>query len=215
MHDPAIQDAQIDRGAYRTRPSNRVDCPQVVLVTVAEWGPMLQPDAQARAKQLGLDVMGRERVARMETVHPAIVNQPLQKWARARVHDGGPADEEDVAPRVARRPHAFRHASDECALRPLGGDAARHETEALVRLLRFPAGGAEPVMADDEHVPSAHIREAHTLRHESRFALTYTDGTVHLDALHLQPLPAHTHMGGQIGRGVEAFGIHTVHVDGR
>jgi hypothetical protein len=76
VHDAAGQHPGADGLADRSRGADRVDRADVVLVAVRHTGALGEVDAEGRAEQRGLDVVGGQCVAGEQDVDVAGPHQP-------------------------------------------------------------------------------------------------------------------------------------------
>jgi len=74
----------------------------VVLVAVLDTAPLREVDAQRRAEERGLDVVGGQCVAREEDVDPAGVHEGDHRRRGARVHHARSAHPEHLLARGLR-----------------------------------------------------------------------------------------------------------------
>ena len=166
--------------------------------------------AERRAQHVRLHVVGGEAVAGEQHVDPAVAHQPSDVGRSAGVHDRRAADRQQLAAVVLRGTDALHDLLDEQRLRLLRRHVGVHELE--VAHVARPRRRVHPdaVEADDDLVAGLH--SVH--RHRAHRGVGHDDAAVHLRVLDGAPVAVDAHVGGEVGRRVEACGQHAVAVAG-
>ena len=102
---PEVSDTALDRPGDPARSPDGVDRSQMVLMTMLDRLAERQRNAQARAEQRLLDVVGGQRIAREEHLHPALPDQPGDLRRRPGVHDRRATHQQHLLPFGTSRPH--------------------------------------------------------------------------------------------------------------
>ena len=184
-HDPAPHNTLLDRGRDRAGPEDLRDRVEVVPVTVPDGGARREVHSERGPVEAALDVVGCERIACEEDVDVALSDEPGQGRARARMDDGGAADECDATALPLQYGHLTGDPADQSLARPLGRDRAVHELEG--RGLARPFGRVDPdaLLADHDEGSACQLREREALRRP--VIGVDRDQAVHLDPIDGEP----------------------------
>ncbi len=214
VHDPVGDRAILDGGADRAGLTDAVDGADVVLVAVFGGHPVGQRDAQRRAVEVALDVVGRQRVAGEQHVHVARPYQGAGGLDAAGVHQRRPGDPQHLLAGGLGLAHPLRHLVDEKRLGLLRRHRRRHEPEAHVGgvhagLLRRRHADAP----DAQHHLHARAGVVHGQGPGPSGVRVIDDPAVHLRGVDVDPAAVHPDAGGQVRRRVEALRQDTVPLD--
>ena len=205
--DVSIPDLTAD--SMPSRPADRVDGPQMVLVAGLHGTAVIEVDSQAGSVQRSFDIVRGQRVSGEQKVDVPVVDQPTHMAHAARVYDRWSADDRNplaMATTIVKLPGNL---ADGHALRFLRGHAARHELESL--LFRF-ALVREYANAG---VSAHHLHAAPHLGHGNapgRLALFDNDPAVHLLFQHVVPSALNADLRALVGRAVKPIRQGTVYV---
>ena len=192
--------------------ADRVDRADVVLVAVLDARADGQVDAERRAEERRLDVVGGERVAGEQHVDEAGVDQRDHRRRRAGVHDAGPADPQDPLAGGLHLAHPVGDLAHQQRLRLLAGDLRLHELEDAVRRRRSRAAASSPGRRSRRRRWHRRLDVGH--RHGAdprrRGRSTTTSPQSISGFCDRHPVAAEADLGLQVGGRVEVVGEHAV-----
>ena len=171
-------------------------------------------NAQARAKERLLDVVGGERISRKQHVDETVPDEMAHVVAAARMHDGGAGDHQYLSRAAAGGAHGGRHVPDGNSLGLFARHVAVHEAEGVVPR-RVPLGRmhARAGASNDNHVAVPHVDHRHAFGPQ----LDRIDphAAVHFLLLDADPISLEANLRVLIRRRIEAFGKSAVHIGGQ
>src|SRR5579875_293057 len=154
--------------------------------------------------------MGGQGIACEKHIYPSRSDDGFEVVAGACMDDSRAAHKEDFLSLLPCLFHCVHDGGDDTFFRALGGDVASHKAKYIVRFTSLDGSNAHTGIANDDKLPFTHMMHRGTTRSGLTLFIFDDNGAVHLDELHGEPLVAYSHVGFEVGCGIEAFGKHTV-----